>query len=180
VAPNSCCTDSSSPANQALANLSCLDAQATIAAVQKLASAGIPVYVVGVPGSEVYAQLLDELALAGRTARAGVDAGGLDGGLDGGVQYYAVSSTDQAAFTAALSKVAASITGSCTLTLDSAPPDPSLVNVFLDDQPVPQMGPDGWTLDGITVTLLGASCQKVTDGDVLDVRVVAGCPTVIK
>lgn len=171
VAPSSCCTDTSSAANQMLANLNCLDAQATIAAVQTLAGDGIPVYVVGVPGSETYAQLLDELAQAGGTAR--IDD-------DGGAQYYAVSSTDQAAFLAALSKVAASITGSCTLTLDAVPPDPSLVNVFLDDQPVPQMGPDGWTLDGATVTLLGATCQQVIDGDVLDVRVVAGCPTVLK
>jgi hypothetical protein len=37
---------------------------------------------------------------------------------------------------------------------------------------------DGWTLDGATVTLLGASCQQVLSGAVLDVRVVAGCPTV--
>jgi hypothetical protein len=60
------------------------------------------------------------------------------------------------------------------------------VNVFFDGSPVPQAGPDGWTLtttreDGgsqTTVTVLGASCQKILAGDVLDVRVVAGCPTV--
>jgi hypothetical protein len=42
------------------------------------------------------------------------------------------------------------------------------------------MGTDGWTLDGTTVTILGASCQKILDGDVLDVRVVAGCPTLLQ
>jgi hypothetical protein len=60
------------------------------------------------------------------------------------------------------------------------PPDPNLVNVFFDGSPLPQSGPDGWTLSGTTVTVLGASCQKILDGDVLDVRVVAGCPTVTR
>jgi hypothetical protein len=170
-APNSCCTDTSSPANQQLANLSCLDGQATVAAVQTLANDGLPVYVVGVPGSEVYSNLLDQLSQAGGTARTDDD---------GGTGYYAVSTADQAAFTATLSKVAAAITGSCTLQLDRVPTDPTLVNVFFDEQPVPQTGPDGWTLTGATVTILGASCQKITDGDVLDVRVVAGCPTDIR
>jgi hypothetical protein len=171
VAPSSCCTDDSSAANQQIANLSCLDSQATIGAVQTLANDGIPVYVVGVPGSEVYADLLDQLAQAGGTARAGDEAG---------TQYYAVSTADQAAFTTTLSKVAAAITGSCTLQLNEAPVDPTLVNVFFDEQPVPQPGPDGWTLTGATVTILGASCQKIVDGDVLDVRVVVGCPTALR
>jgi hypothetical protein len=30
------------------------------------------------------------------------------------------------------------------------------------------------------VTILGNTCQKIMAGDVLDVRVVAGCPTVIQ
>jgi hypothetical protein len=57
------------------------------------------------------------------------------------------------------------------------PPDPTQVNVFLDEQVLAQAGADGWTLSGQTVTLLGGSCQKVLAGQVLDVRVVAGCPT---
>ena len=40
--------------------------------------------------------------------------------------------------------------------------------------------PDGWTYASQTVTLEGASCQKVLEGEVLDVRVVAGCPTIEK
>jgi hypothetical protein len=144
----------------------CLDAQPTIDEVTALASAGIPVYVVGVPGSEPYAKLLNQLAVAGGTAR-GSDP-----------QYYAVDSADQTAFLAAMSQIAAKIAGSCTLTLDQAPPDPSLINVFLDGNVLPQSGPDGWTLTGTTVTILGKSCVAITNGDVLEVRVVAGCPTV--
>jgi hypothetical protein len=37
-----------------------------------------------------------------------------------------------------------------------------------------------WTLRGPTVTILGDACQWIMGGDVLDVRVVVGCPTVIR
>jgi hypothetical protein len=151
----------------------CLDSAATVAAVAALAGAGIPVYVIGVPQSEPYAALLDQLAQAGGTAR-GTEP-----------QYYAASASDPSALLAALKKIAAQVTGTCKLTLGAAPPDPSLVNVILDNAVLPQAGPDGWTLattdagggTQATVTVLGASCQKILDGDVLEVRVVVGCPT---
>jgi hypothetical protein len=147
-------------------SLACLDAQPTIDAVTALATAGIPVYVVGVPGSQPYATLLDELAMAGGTARGSEP------------QYYAVDTTDQAALYSAMSKIAAKIAGSCVLTLDQVPPDPSQLNVFLDGAVLPQAGADGWTLNGTIVTILGSSCDEITAGDVLDVRVEDGCPTV--
>jgi hypothetical protein len=154
---------------------SCEDTAATVAAVQAIATAGIPVYVVGVPESEPYADVLDQLAIAGGTARDGGDAGGADAG---GTLYYAVTGTDTASLESALYAIAGKITGTCVFDLGSVPTDPSLVNVFFDDSPVAQMGPDGWTLNSATVTVLGASCQKILSGAVLDVRVVAGCPTV--
>jgi hypothetical protein len=162
--PNNCCST-----NQLGPEL-CLDAEPTEAAVTAIAAAGIPVYVVGVPGSAPYAALLDRLAMEGGTPRGGAAH-----------QYYAVDSADQSAFSAAIFGIAAKITGSCTLTLSQAPPDPTLVNVFLDEEPLPQGADDAgganWTIDGTTVTLLGPSCQKVLGGTVVDVRVVAGCPT---
>jgi von Willebrand factor type A domain len=144
----------------------CLDAQPALDAVGAFAAAGIPVYVVGVPGSAPYASLLDRMAIAGGTAR------------DGEPQYYAVAAADQASLQTALTGIAAKITGTCTLDLGPSPADPERVNVFFDEKAVPQAGPDGWSLDGGVVTLLGASCQKVLQGAVIDVRVVAGCPTV--
>ena len=146
--------------------LDCLDAQPTIDAVTAIASAGIPVYVVGVPGSAPYATLLDELATAGGTARATEPF------------YYRVDSSDQSDFEGALSQIAAKITATCTLTLSEPPPDPTHVNVYFDDQAVPADPADGWTLSGATITLVGAACAEVTSGAVLNVRVVAGCPTV--
>lgn len=161
-ANTNCCLDNSANGGP----VACLDAQPTLDAVTQIAAAGIPVYVVGVPGSAPYATLLDELAQAGGTARGSEP------------QYYAIDSADQTALAAAISSIAAKITGSCTLDLDNVPPDPGLVNVFLDEHVLPQDGPDGWTMNGATVTISGASCQKILNGDVLDVRIVAGCPTV--
>jgi hypothetical protein len=155
-------------------NMSCLDAQPTIDAVRAIARAGVPVYVIGVPQSEPYAALLDQLAMAGGTARGSEP------------QYYAADGADPAALLTALKKIAAQVTGTCTLKLSSVPPDPSLVNVFFDGTWLKQSGPDGWKLTiptadaggEATVTILGASCQRILDGDVVDVRVIAGCPTV--
>ena len=158
--PHDCCTDPLYGNST-----SCLDAQPTLDAVTTLAKSGIPVYVVGVPGSAPYATLLDQLAQAGGTARPTAP------------YYYAVDTADVSAFTSAISAIAAEITGTCTLTLDAVPPDPAEVNVFLDEEVLAQAGADGWTLDGQTVTLLGQSCARVRAGQVLDVRVVAGCPT---
>ena len=145
--------------------LDCLDAQPSIAAVTAIATAGIPVYVIGVPGSGPYAGLLDQLATAGGTARAAEPL------------YYAVDSSDQAALAAALSQIAAKITATCTLTLAEAPPDPTHVNVYFDEKAVPADPTNGWTLSGSTITLVGSACDQVMSGAILDVRVVAGCPT---
>jgi hypothetical protein len=158
--PN-CCTG--------IYNGDCNDGARTTNAVAAIAASGIPVYVVGVPGSAPYAQLLNELAQAGGTARA-PDAGA------GNAQYYDVNSADQAAFEATLRNVAAKVTGSCTMQLNAMPADPNLVNVFLNEKPLPQDG--NWTLTGQTITIAGSACQSILNGDVLDVRVVAGCPTV--
>jgi hypothetical protein len=161
--PHNCCAD---PAYSSY--LSCLDAQPSIDAVKALAAQGIPVYVIGVPGSAPYAALLDQLAQAGGTARSTEP------------YYYAVNTTDQSALAATLSSVAAKITGTCTLKLNQVPPDPNLVNVFLGGQVLPEGGANGWTLTDETVTLLGSSCQEIMNGTVVDVRVVAGCPTVFR
>jgi hypothetical protein len=150
----------------------CLDASPTSAGVQAIAALGIPVFVVGVPGSEPYADLLDQLATEGQTARPAKPL------------YYAVNPTDQSALVEALSAIAAKITASCTLSLSAPPSDPGKLNVFLDEQPLAQQSSDGgspnWTLDGSTVTILGDACQSIQSGRVLDVRVVAGCPTVLR
>lgn len=162
--PNCCTANLYGPAQ-------CLDAQPTLDAVATLAASSIPTYVVGVPGSGPYADLLDSIAVAGGTARSTSP------------RYYRVDGTDPTAFADALSKIAAKIVATCTFPLAKPPEDPSRVNVYLDGAPVPQDPTDGWTLDetdaGAVVTLVGKTCARVLAGDALSVRVITGCPTVL-
>ncbi len=145
---------------------SCLDAQTTIDAVTELESAGIDTYVVGVPGSGPYAGVLEQLATAGHTARASSPL------------YYRVDTADEKALLTALSQIVAKIIASCTLPLSGPPADPNLVNVYIDEKPIAKDPVNGWTLDNATITLVGASCDRVLSGSALDVRVIEGCPTV--
>ncbi len=157
--PPNCCA--SAPA-------SCVDETPTLDAVSALHARRVDTYVVGVPGSAAYASLLDAIATAGGTARPGSP------------RYYAVDTTDAAALATALTSIAAKITATCTLPLADTPPDPAMVNVYLDGAVVPADPIDGWRVDGATVTLLGKTCARVLAGDALAVRVVAGCPTVLR
>ena len=143
----------------------CLDAPATSSAVAALKAAGIPVYVVGLPGTSQYGALLDDLAISGGTA------------LAASPKYYKVDLQSTALLTA-LKKIAAKIVATCEFKLKEAPADPSKVNVYLDEVVLPADPVNGWKIEAGTVTLLGSSCSKVLNGDVLDVRIIAGCPTV--
>jgi hypothetical protein len=169
VAPNCCVPELYGAQN-------CTDEFATVEAVSAIAGAKIPVYIVGVPGSAPYAEVLTQMAIAGGTAQAG---SGADAGDGGTTAYYAVDTAGKDAFNAAISQIAAKITATCTLPLGSTP-DPGMVNVFLDENVVPADPVNGWSISGSTITLLGETCQKVLTGAVLDVRVIAGCPTVLK
>jgi len=159
-APPNCCDPSLYGPTQ------CLDAPDTVAAVTALAAANVPTYVVGVPGSAPYAAVLDELATAGGTARAVAP------------KYYRVDANDTSALASALAQVAARITATCVLTLSPPPADPARVNVYFDDAVLPPDPTNGWTFDGTTVTLVGDACARVMNGDILNVRVIGGCPTV--
>jgi hypothetical protein len=145
---------------------SCLDAQPSVDAVAAYKATGIPVYVIGIPGSAPYATVLDNLAEAGGTAQATSP------------KYFAVDTASSNDLLATLKKVAAKIVATCDFKLTAPPADPGLVNVYFDEQPVPQA--NNWTIAGDTVTLLGATCDRVKNGDVLDVRIITGCPTVIR
>lgn len=146
--------------------LNCLDDAAAHRAVQALAQRGVSTYVLGAPGSEPYQELLEALASAGGTARTTRPG------------YYAVTTSDTAAFAQALSSIAATILATCSIALERAPADPAMVNVVIDGAAIGPGAQTGWTLDGATVTLHGSACDRVLSGQALDVRVVVGCPTV--
>lgn len=144
----------------------CTDATSTLGAIASLQTTGIPVYVVGLPGAAPYASLLDEMAVRGGTA------------LPTSPRYFAVNAASEDVMLAALKKVAAQITGTCTFDLKEAPANAGLVNVYMDDVVLPYEPVNGWTISGKTVTLVGTACERVKSGDVLDVRIIAGCPRI--
>ncbi len=159
-----CCAPSS---RDPQANLGCVDAQASVDAVQSLSDAGIHTFVVGMPGSEPYEQLLNQMAEVGGTARSGTS------------KYFPVS--DTAALEQALTAITASVAISCDIPLDYDPPDRDLVNVYFDGALVeydPEAGWE-WTDDG-HVAIRGDACRTLSSGDVLEVQILAGCQTVVK
>jgi len=145
----------------------CVDADDSEAAVADYEQAGVDTFVIGMPGSEAYRSMLNRLAVAGNTARPG------------NTQYYAVSDTDQ--LTAALRSIGAQVAISCDLPLSETPEDPDLVNVYFDDQVVPKSDADGWRYrDENTIQFVGATCDALAAGDVLNVQVLSGCPSVVR
>lgn len=156
------------PANGvAGANRSCVDSQASLKAVQALSDVGIRTFVIGMPGSEPYEDLLSGMAELGGTAR------------NGDVPYYSVADTD--ALQEALTKIAASVAISCEIPLDYEPPNRDQVNVFFDGDVVGYDPANGWewTASG-AVAIRGAACEQLMSGAVLELQVYAGCETVVK
>lgn len=144
----------------------CTDASATLAAISALETSGIPVYIIGLPGAAPYAALLDQMATLGGTARPFTP------------KYFAVDAASETVILAALKQIAAQIAGTCTFNLEETPANAALVNVYMDDEVLPFEPANGWTISGKTVTLVGSACERVKNGDVLSVRIIAGCPRI--
>jgi hypothetical protein len=160
----------------------CLDSENTVAAAEALAAAGIKTIVVGIPGSEAYADVLDAVAIAGGAPNT-----------TGDDDYYAVTAEGGVAgLENTLRDVTTELIRSCELQLESTPPDPRLVNVKIDgefipyfiiDDSEPDAGEvDGWTLDETTapptVVLHGTPCDSMLENGAENVEVLFGCPRV--
>ena len=164
VAPTNCCD----PHDVGESGIGyCVDSDATIAAVAAYEKAGIDTFVVGMPGSEQYAALLSSLAMVGNTARTT------------GTAYYAVSDTDE--LTDALKAIGAKVAISCDLPLSVQPDDLGMVNVYFDGVTVPFDPTNGWDwVEGEnSIRFEGTACTTLSSGNVLDVQVLEGCPTVV-
>jgi hypothetical protein len=136
--------------------LYCLDAERTYGAIDTVAGGAprIPVYVVGLPGTEDYADVLSEMARRGGTARPGDPA------------YYATN--DAAALEAALVEISSGLV-TCVFETDVAPEDPRRVRVLLDGVEVPHSDDrsEGWdfTDPGNTmIEVFGSWCDSLSDG----------------
>jgi hypothetical protein len=141
----------------------CVDRSATVKAVEALHSAGIDVYVIGIPGSEYYGSVLDEMALAGGVPQSGE------------TKYHRVDDID------ALEQLFAGIAAdaiSCEFVLQDPPPTEDETNVYLDCDVLPLDPANGWTWkDEQTVVLNGSACVDLKTGKVSQVQIVTGCPT---
>lgn len=159
-----CCEPSSQNPE---ANLSCVDGDASVTAVAALRELGIKTFVVGMPGSEPYVELLNLLADVGGTARAET------------LKYYPVE--DTTGLEQSLTAIAASVAIACEIPLDYEPPDPELVNVYFDGRLVEYDPRDGWEWsDTGHVLIRGDACNQLSAGVVVEVQILAGCKTEVK
>lgn len=145
----------------------CIDADATEAAVAALERAGIDTYVIGMPGSEAYASLLERLARAGGTARPTAPA------------YYAVGAVGS--LNEALLEIGTGLAIQCEIELETAPPQPDLVNLYFDGKLLeldPENGWD-WTAEA-ALSVRGDACAALRSGAVREVQIVYGCQTVVR
>jgi hypothetical protein len=155
------------PNNVVDGGANCVDGPASVDAVATLASSGIKTYVVGMPGSEVYSDVLDQLAEAGQTARPGAP------------KYY--DTTDAEELTDVLRSIGIEVAISCEISIDFSPEDPNLVNVYFDTSLLPFDPENGWSWQGDTeIEIHGQACTDLKSGDILQVQVVAGCPTIVR
>jgi hypothetical protein len=160
-APLNCCDDA------LFGRTNCLDDAASRDAVLALAEAGVRTFVIGMPGSEAFAEVLDGLAESGGLARAGTPL------------YYRVGDAQELSDT--VSALGLQVALGCTIELTATPPDPDQVNLFFDGQLIPADPIEGWVFsDADTVQVVGNACSLMRSGDVLQADVVAGCPVVIR
>jgi hypothetical protein len=153
VPPNCCDVDSGGNP------FDCLDESGAEAAVAKLASEGVPVFVIGIAGSAPYAALLERLAAAGGMAKPTVPA------------YYRVDTLDAEALAAALSDIVTRVGRACRQSLE-VPNGAHITSVSLDDALAPI---DDWSYDGKTISLSGRSCERMRAGAALHVYGAGEC-----
>jgi len=159
IEPDSCCDGDVK---------NCLDDVATTRRVEALATAGVPTFVVGIPGTEDFADTLNAVAVAGGRPRAG------------DTKYYAV--TNAAELTDTFRTITRDLVKTCELQLQDRPPNNNALNVQIDGEFIPQAGADGWELDLTTtpptVVLKGATCAAIEAQGASSVTIVYGCPTI--
>jgi hypothetical protein len=144
----------------------CLDSELSVKAVKELHEAGTTTFVVGIPGADLFEDVMNDLAVAGGAPRAH------------STKYLAVDDSEQLVDT--LAQVAAEVIQTCDIVLEDPPDLPVLLNLYLDTELIAAESQNGWTYDQGTVHLLGTACERVLAGEVQQVRVVSGCSTVIK
>lgn len=159
--PVNCCDQ------QILGPESCLDEPGSRQSIQALRDVGVNTYVIGIPGSDNYADVLDSLAVAGGTARSSAPL------------YYRVDDATELSQT--VSALGQALALSCRIELTEPPLNLDLVNVFFDGQVLDYDTDDGWRWQNdLQIELLGESCELWREGQVLQADIVAGCPSQLR
>lgn len=161
--PNCCITGTGT-----LRSELCLDNGAVVDAITQLKNAGVIVYVVGIPGSEVYSQYLDQFAEASGQISPMGPAKYYEVKADGGVD----------SLTATFSGIVTQLVRSCDIPLDPAPDDVNFVNVAIDcELKRPDDPTGGWTItpDAKTLQLQGATCERVQTSGAKRIDLYYGC-----
>jgi hypothetical protein len=177
-----CCDISTAQLAALNENMSCLDDQAVFDQITNLAGVGVGTYVIGIPGSEVYAATLNEMAKRGGVPNPA--------GATGGSYYYAVSATNTVGdLQTALDGIITQLVKTCDIKLNQSPNDPSTVQVVKDCVLVPQIpgntpAPVDGGVDGFYINydenpahliLTGSYCQSIMTAGANQVSIVEGC-----
>ncbi len=135
------------------ARINCLDAEPAISEVRMLASMGVRTFVIGLNGTQDFADVLNQMADAGGRPRADM------------TRYYNATSATE--LVSELGRVTQAL-ADCTLRLEMAPPDPNLVDMRLDGhslyRDVRHM--NGWDWGDDThreIVFYGATCDQIHD-----------------
>jgi hypothetical protein len=131
----------------------------TLAAIDGLAGKGIKTYVVGFD------------------AKSGGFAANLDSFAQHGGTEHSYDATDEASLITQLRSIAGALVP-CTFELDEQPKQPSYVDVKVDGASIYLDKPNGWTLQGRTVTLVDGACDGLRDGDKHEVGIRVLCEPV--
>ena len=138
-------------------------------AVKTLFGKNIKTYVVGFAGGQyVNPTTLNTMAVEGGTARTGTE------------KYYRAD--DQQALIDALAKIAKGA-ANCSFNLQSAPPDPKKIFVYVNGKLVAQdtTRVNGWDYgnNNLRITLYGGACDGLTQAANPNVSLVYGCPDAV-
>lgn len=154
--------------------LACVDDEATLSAIEELADAGIHTYVVGIPGSEAYAEYLDGFAEAGGRPAP-----------EGDTSYYQVTSSGGAeALAETFLSITQDLVQSCELPLEAPAPDLEKINVAINCSAIPATDGDevNWEYiddgDGPRIEFKGSYCDTIEEAGVERVDVLLGCPRI--
>jgi hypothetical protein len=152
--------------------IGCLDTTAVLAAIQALSDAGIPTIVLGIPGTESYTAVMDQMAKAGGMPDPSTNS------------YYAANAANGVrGLTQTIADITVQLVQKCDLQLDQEPQDPDKVSVALNcvmiTKSTGDAGTGQWTLDSTTfpptVRLLGDTCTRVETSGVQRLDVLYGC-----